>query len=124
MKEQLERLLTLISTIGLNKAIEEFKKIVQNASDPYERVVLIVLLNAVTQYGLEGLEIAKNAIVDLFSGTSIPDVSLLPLEEASDIWAHVQNSEADHLEDVNKVFAIASMVLGRLFTETIKAVLK
>lgn len=117
-RERFLEIFDVIGHAGLEKFLQELEKI--DASDPTAKAVLSIVLNAISEHGEAGLDIAKQAIKDLFSGNSIPDPSLLSLEEASDVWASVQIEEADHLDKANAYAAVVISLLSKLFAEFVK----
>jgi len=123
MNEQLKKIIELIGTAGLKEAIKELQELSSKATDPSKKAVLAIVINAVALYGDKGIDIAKETIDKFFGGQEIPDTSLLSLEEASDLWAQIQNDEADHKEDVNRFVAITTSVVSKLFAEFVKGLL-
>ena len=93
-KKMLEQWFPTMGAMGGEAAAKALEDAQDDAKDPMKKLILGLLADAVEKNGMAGLDLAKNAVLDLMDGNEV-DLDFTDLETASDALAMLQNAEAD-----------------------------
>jgi hypothetical protein len=97
--------------VGMKKAEKAMDKLKGEMDEPWKRVMMDLLGDAVETYGWEGVERVQKAVDQLGKGKS-PDLSFASLKAQSDALAILQNMEADQKSKTKDFFAVVGESLG------------
>ena len=119
----LKKMLPGLGDAGIKMLADKLKDISAEASEPWKKAILQLVIKTVETSGPEGVKLAIDAIEDLMEDDKVPDLSGLDLEAASDLLAKLQNAEAGQKSAVRAFLAKISEVLGTILTGILKGAL-
>lgn len=115
----LDNLLPLVGNAGIEALSGLFKDLAADQDEPWAESALALLADALYENGLDGIELARQAIHDLLDGET-PEIDWANPRTASDIVAQLQNIEADNKDAVRDFFAKIGDALGLILAGIVK----
>lgn len=119
----LNELVPILGQVGVDALVDELNELTEGMDDAWKKMVMNLVVNAVENHGMEGIQLALGYINALMEGERIPEIDWADLRTASDVVAHLQNAEADRKSEVNDFMAKISAVLGKIVAGLLKGLL-
>lgn len=108
--------------VGMKKAEKAMDRLKGEMDEPWKRVIMDLLGDAVETYGWEGVERVQKAVDQLANGKA-PDLSFASLKARSDALAVLQNMEADKKSKTKDFFGVVGNSLGVILKAVIAGLL-
>tara|TARA_B100001057_G_scaffold476309_1_gene544119 strand:- start:1328 stop:1720 length:393 start_codon:yes stop_codon:yes gene_type:complete len=109
------------------KAVEEISKAIGGieVKEEWQSTLLGVVAESVENYGVIGIEKAKDLVWNLIEGKPFDQEAFnkLSLRAQSDVVAQLQNKEADHQSAVKDFFAVLGDTLGGVLVAVAKGMI-
>lgn len=122
-KQQILDLAVELGKEGLDKLEAELDRLEAEADEPWKKVTLAVIGDLVEKHGLQGLELARELILDISEDRKVPDLSDLSLATASDVLAELQKAEAAEKNAASKYIVLVTEVLTDVLQGLIQGIL-
>ncbi len=120
LQEFLESLVPLVGDALVREAQDGLSELVSEAEDPTRRVVLILMHEALEEFGDKGIQVASSEIKKLLEG-SPANLSWASPRTASDALAILQNAERERKKKAKSAMQKTGKVLGTVAAIILKA---
>jgi hypothetical protein len=118
-QQLLNNLLPVLGQAGVDALEGVFADLAADQDQPWAQTALSLLADAVGNYGMDGIEMARKAIDALFED-EVPDINWASPRTASDFVANLQNAEADDKSAARDFFVKVGDAFGQIFVGMIK----
>lgn len=112
-----DALLDLLKTKGLPAVTSAMGKLTEEAKEDWQKSLLKIGINLVSEHGLDGLEILESTVNLMLDGKPV-NLKGLTMSEASNILAVMQRREANHR---NQVTAYVNLMI-KVIADAVKVV--
>ena len=119
LQKMLDSLIPMLGQAGVDALSEEIQDLAANQEDGWKKAAFALLNDAVTAHGMDGIEMARQAISDLFE-KKMPEIDWASPRTASDVVAQFQNMEADAQSAANDFFTRLGMTMSKVLVALIK----
>jgi len=118
--KMLEDLVPLIGQKAVDELVAKLDDLAGDASEAWQKAILALFGDALESNGVEGIQLATDALIDLLDKNEPPQIDWADLKTASDILAELQNAEADRKTAAKAFMVKVSHTLGTLLGGMIK----
>ena len=115
----LKNLIPALGEMGVKALADKLDDLSADAAEPWKKSVLALLADAVEKNGVDGINMAYEAIEALVNDET-PEIDWADLAVASDILAQLQNAEAGRKSAARDFFARVSENIGAILGALIK----
>jgi len=116
-------IIPILGQTGADALKHQLDDMTQGTDAAWKRAILALVGDAVQEHGVEGIQIAINAIQDILNDKQV-NIDWADLATASDILAHMQNAEAGRKSATRAFLTQVGEVLGIILSALVKVLIR
>ena len=121
--KMLQDLVPLIGQKAVDELVGKLEELAGDAGEAWQKAILALFGDALEKHGVEGIQMAMDALTALLDKNEAPQIDWADLKTASDILAELQNAEADRKTAAKAFMTKVSHTLGTLMGGMIKGLI-
>lgn len=115
-------LLPILGTAGIDALQEKLSALLTDKSEPWKKIILNLVADAVQQHGIAGIQMALDAIQGMLKDQPV-ELDWADIATASDLLAELENAEAGRRRMIRSFLTQIGEILGIILSALIKGLL-